>query len=301
MMSMSGATAPSGHRVSHARMAKTPSRTAWIGICGSARASGSAKFKGNKTYHTFNWRGWVDFGTGALGDMACHTCNLPFRGTQTRLPHRNRSRYLQFHQSLLPQQILYPLPIPRSRWPRPGHLPLVQRRSNPKPPAATTATTSLPPTSRRAALGRDGRQIPGSGCLMVGDKGQIFSQTTTALSSLSSSRMRPNSPPEQVTRRGWHPPVHPAQHSQGRGTPSGVDRRLQRSRAGLFQFRHRSLPHRNHAPGLRRHLRRQETRMGRSEHGRQERSRSLAIHPPRIPQRMGNAFLTAEPKIFKLW
>ncbi len=28
-------------------------------------------------YHSFNWRGWVDFGTGALGDMACHTANMP--------------------------------------------------------------------------------------------------------------------------------------------------------------------------------------------------------------------------------
>src|SRR6056297_91799 len=27
-------------------------------------------------YHPFKWRGWVDFGTGALGDMACHTTNL---------------------------------------------------------------------------------------------------------------------------------------------------------------------------------------------------------------------------------
>ncbi|MDG2206467.1 MAG: Gfo/Idh/MocA family oxidoreductase, partial [Pirellulales bacterium] len=29
-------------------------------------------------YHPFAWRGWWDFGTGALGDMACHTFNMPF-------------------------------------------------------------------------------------------------------------------------------------------------------------------------------------------------------------------------------
>jgi predicted dehydrogenase len=27
-------------------------------------------------YQPFNWRGWLDFGTGALGDMACHTINI---------------------------------------------------------------------------------------------------------------------------------------------------------------------------------------------------------------------------------
>lgn len=31
----------------------------------------------NGVYHSFKWRGWVDFGTGALGDMACHTTNMP--------------------------------------------------------------------------------------------------------------------------------------------------------------------------------------------------------------------------------
>ncbi len=29
----------------------------------------------HSAYHPFNWRGWLDFGTGALGDMACHTAN----------------------------------------------------------------------------------------------------------------------------------------------------------------------------------------------------------------------------------
>ena len=37
-------------------------------------------------YHPFNWRGWMDFGTGALGDMACHTVNMPFRALKLGYP-----------------------------------------------------------------------------------------------------------------------------------------------------------------------------------------------------------------------
>lgn len=37
-------------------------------------------------YHTFNWRGFKDFGTGALGDMACHILNMTFRALKLRAP-----------------------------------------------------------------------------------------------------------------------------------------------------------------------------------------------------------------------
>jgi len=37
-------------------------------------------------YHTFKWRGWLDFGTGALGDMACHTANMAFMGLKLGYP-----------------------------------------------------------------------------------------------------------------------------------------------------------------------------------------------------------------------
>ncbi|MFZ4732071.1 MAG: Gfo/Idh/MocA family protein [Pirellulales bacterium] len=37
-------------------------------------------------YHPFSWRGFWDFGTGALGDMACHTFNMPFMALNLRDP-----------------------------------------------------------------------------------------------------------------------------------------------------------------------------------------------------------------------
>jgi len=37
-------------------------------------------------YHPFAWRGWWDFGTGALGDMACHTVNMPYMALNLRDP-----------------------------------------------------------------------------------------------------------------------------------------------------------------------------------------------------------------------
>jgi predicted dehydrogenase len=33
----------------------------------------------NPAYHPFNWRGWWNYGTGALGDMACHILDPAFR------------------------------------------------------------------------------------------------------------------------------------------------------------------------------------------------------------------------------
>ncbi len=37
-------------------------------------------------YHTFQHRGWWDFGTGALGDMACHQLTVPFASCELRDP-----------------------------------------------------------------------------------------------------------------------------------------------------------------------------------------------------------------------
>ena len=37
-------------------------------------------------YHDFQWRGWWDFGSGSLGDMACHTANMPYGAAELKFP-----------------------------------------------------------------------------------------------------------------------------------------------------------------------------------------------------------------------
>lgn len=38
------------------------------------------------SYHPFKWRGWWDFGTGALGDIGCHSLDPVFRALKLKYP-----------------------------------------------------------------------------------------------------------------------------------------------------------------------------------------------------------------------
>ena len=40
----------------------------------------------NPLYIPANWRGWIDFGTGSLGDMGCHFIDVPFRALKLGYP-----------------------------------------------------------------------------------------------------------------------------------------------------------------------------------------------------------------------
>jgi hypothetical protein len=48
---------------------------------------GTAPFRDyHEAYMPFRWRGWWDFGTGALGDMGCHIMDVPFRALKLQYP-----------------------------------------------------------------------------------------------------------------------------------------------------------------------------------------------------------------------
>jgi len=60
---------------------KTPSTMNWDAFIGPA------KFRPyNSVYTPWNFRGWWDFGTGALGDMACHILHPVFKGLKLGYP-----------------------------------------------------------------------------------------------------------------------------------------------------------------------------------------------------------------------
>lgn len=66
----------------------SPSRGDWVpDTLNWDLFTGPAKMRPyNEVYHPWNWRGWWDYGTGALGDMACHILHPVFKGLQLGFP-----------------------------------------------------------------------------------------------------------------------------------------------------------------------------------------------------------------------
>ncbi|MCU0867198.1 MAG: Gfo/Idh/MocA family oxidoreductase [Planctomycetes bacterium] len=58
----------------------------WLGPAAWRPYASGRKDGDFKGYAPFHWRAWWDFGTGALGDMACHVANLPFFALELDAP-----------------------------------------------------------------------------------------------------------------------------------------------------------------------------------------------------------------------
>ncbi|HXI51016.1 MAG TPA: Gfo/Idh/MocA family oxidoreductase [Candidatus Saccharimonadales bacterium] len=131
---------------------------------------GPAPFRPYKkdTYHAFKWRGWQDFGTGALGDMACHTVNMPFRALKLGYPTEIEAESTGINKETYARSSKIRFQFPA----REGLPPLTFWWYDGKPDGEDTFRPHPDLTSDIVA--KQGK-LPGSGCLIIGDKGRIFS------------------------------------------------------------------------------------------------------------------------------
>jgi hypothetical protein len=132
-------------------------------------------YKGNKTYHDFAWRGWQDFGTGALGDMACHTSNMPFRALKLGYPTEIEAETSPMNKESYPlkSKIRFEFPareglVPATFWWYDG--------GNARPNSPNTHDgNNKPPKEITSEVEEMLGKMPNSGCLLIGDKGKLFS------------------------------------------------------------------------------------------------------------------------------
>ncbi len=116
----------------------------------------------NAIYHPFKWRGWWDFGTGALGDMACHTLNMSFMGLDLHDPTSVQAKTDGHNKQTFPKwsQIKYEFPARGDRGPVTMYWYDGGR---------------LPAEELLAGCPREGNNLFSSGALVIGDKGKLFS------------------------------------------------------------------------------------------------------------------------------
>lgn len=121
-------------------------------------------------YHPFNWRGWFDFGTGALGDMACHTVNMPFRALKLGYPTMVECEMAsRFYPETYPKSSRIRFEFPE----REGLPPLKFWWYDGAPKGDIAPLRPYPDIVRDIVNMRS--KLPDSGALIIGEKGQLFS------------------------------------------------------------------------------------------------------------------------------
>jgi predicted dehydrogenase len=126
----------------------------WTGVC-AARP-----YIGKEYYHPATWRRRLDFGTGTLGDMACHIFDPVFRTLELSAPLTVRSEGAGTNPWNWPLDSEVQYVFPGTAYTAGTTLPLTWYDGAKKPPMAV-----------RALL--EGDDLPGSGSIFVGTQGAL--------------------------------------------------------------------------------------------------------------------------------
>ncbi len=169
--------------------ASVPEDLDWDLWLGPARWRSYAKFPNSKgeqvAYCPFNWRGWWDFGCGAIGDMAVHNADPAFFVLDLGAPKAVEAQTSPVNDETLPVWNIITFEFPAK---------------GDRPPIKMTwyDGAKLPPTPPEL----EGRKLGGNGILFVGDKGKLLGPSHAGAPRLiPESRQKEYGKPPQILPR----------------------------------------------------------------------------------------------------
>ena len=113
-------------------------------------------------YHPFNWRGWVDWGVGAIGDMGAHLIDHPFWALDLGFPTAIETVSTPFNKASYPMATTTYFEFPA--------------RGSQPPVKMTWYDGALTPP-KPEELGEDEELNPTGGVIYVGSKGKLMHDT----------------------------------------------------------------------------------------------------------------------------
>ena len=121
----------------------------------------------NRAYHPHDWRAYWDFGTGAMGDMACHTANMAFRALKLAAPTSLSAESGEINLETYPAWAHIHFHFPKRESFAPCTLHWYEGKKE--------GQRVLPPEELLAKLLHKGEKVADSGSILVGEKGILFS------------------------------------------------------------------------------------------------------------------------------
>jgi hypothetical protein len=158
-------------------------------------------------YQPFSWRGWYDFGCGAMGDMACHTANMPFRALKMGYPTVVEC---EAASELFPETFPKTSRV-RFEFPEREGMPPLKFWWYDGNPNDRGTPALRPPEEATKEIVEMHDHLPESGCLLLGEKGKLFSPDDYGSESF-------------ILMKGEKDYVSMANHEASRGVPQTIAR-----------------------------------------------------------------------------